>query len=50
MMSYIEIRGEKIVTDESLQKNPVEFTNKLLSFKDDIDLMVEKIFKNDVIF
>jgi cullin 3 len=50
MQPYIEARGEKIVTDETLQKDPVEFTTKLLSFKAEIDLMVEKSFQNDIRF
>lgn len=50
MQPYIEARGEKIVTDEALQKDPVEFTTKLLAFKAEIDLMVEKSFQNDIRF
>ena len=30
MQPYIENRGEKIVTDAALQKDPVQFTSKLL--------------------
>jgi len=50
MQPYIEGRGEKIVTDETLQKDPVEFTTKLLAFKAEIDTMVEKSFLNDMRF
>jgi endo-1,4-beta-D-glucanase Y len=50
MQPYIEARGEKIVTDEALLKDPVEFTAKLLSFKAEIDVMVEKSFDNDIKF
>lgn len=44
MQPYIESRGEKIVQDENLQKDPVLFTKKLLDFKAEIDVMVEKSF------
>lgn len=33
MSPYIEGRGEKIVTDETLLKDPIEFTKKLLELK-----------------
>jgi Cullin family len=44
MQSYIESRGEKIVKDEALLKDPVEFTSKLLAFKKEIDDLVENSF------
>lgn len=50
MQPYIEARGEKIVKDEALLKDPVEFTAKLLGFKKEIDDLVEKSFKNDIKF
>lgn len=50
MQPYIESRGEKIVMDEALLKDPVEFTNKLLQFKADMDVMVERSFQNDIKF
>ena len=50
MQPYIEGRGEKIVTDDSNLKDPVEFTAKLLAFKAEIDVMVEKSFQNDIKF
>jgi hypothetical protein len=50
MRPYIEARGEKIIADKTLQKDPIEFTIKLLSFKAEIDLMVEKNFQNDINF
>ena len=37
-------RGESIVTDQALQKDPVEFTAKLLELKKEMDEMVEKSF------
>ena len=50
MQPYIEVRGEKIVKDEALLKDPVEFTSKLLAFKKEIDDLVEKSFQNDIKF
>jgi len=50
MQPYIEGRGEKIVQDENLQKDPVAFTKKLLEFKAEIDVMVEKSFQNEIRF
>ena len=50
MQPYIELRGEKIVKDEALLKDPVEFTSKLLAFKKEIDDLVEKSFQNDIKF
>lgn len=50
MTPYIESRGEKIVTDETLLKDPIEFTKKLLSLKSEMDEMVEKSFLNDIRF
>lgn len=44
MAPYIEARGEKIVTDEALLKDPIEFTAKLLALKKEMDEMVEKSF------
>jgi len=50
MQPYIETRGEKIVMDEANIKDPSEFTAKLLTFKGEMDLMVEKSFQNDIKF
>lgn len=50
MAPYIEERGEKIVTDEALLKDPIEFTSKLLELKKEMDEMVEKSFLNDIRF
>jgi hypothetical protein len=44
MQPYIEVRGEKIVRDDALLKDPVEFTSKLLIFKKEIDDLVDKSF------
>lgn len=50
MQPYIETRGEKIVTDDALKKDPVQFTARLLAFKAEMDVMVEKSFQNDIKF
>lgn len=50
MAPYIEARGEKIVTDEALIKDPIEFTKRLLDLKGEMDEMVEKSFQNDIRF
>lgn len=50
MQNYIEDCGQKIVKDDALVKNPIEFTSKLLTFKKEIDDLIEKSFKNDIIF
>ena len=50
MAPYIEGRGEKIVTDEALLKDPIEFTKQLLALKAEMDEMVEKSFQNDIRF
>lgn len=44
MEPYIESRGEKIVTDETLLKDPIKFTADLLSLKKEMDELVEKSF------
>lgn len=50
MQPYIESRGEKIVMDEALVKDPVAFTDRLLAFKAEMDVLVEKSFQNDIKF
>ena len=50
MAPYIEGRGEKIVVDEALLKDPIEFTKLLLALKAEMDEMVEKSFQNDIRF
>ncbi len=50
MAPYIESRGEKIVTDETILKDPIEFTAKLLALKKEMDQMVEQSFSNDIKF
>lgn len=50
MSPYIEKRGQKIVTDETLLKDPQQFTQKLLDLKAEMDSMLEKSFGNDMKF
>lgn len=50
MIPYIESRGEKIVKDEELLQKPIEFTQKLLDLKFEMDKMLEESFKNDMKF
>jgi hypothetical protein len=50
MIPYIEGRGEKIVKDEKLLKDPNEFTAKLLDLKQEMDKMIEESFLNDMKF
>lgn len=50
MNPYIEERGKKIVEDENLCKDPIEFTRKLLDLKQEMDEMLEKSFQNDLKF
>jgi cullin 3 len=50
MQPYIIKRGEEIVNDQALLKDPVEFTQKLLELKKEMDNMVEKSFLNDIKF
>jgi hypothetical protein len=41
MNPYIVTRGENITKDQALLKDPIEFTTKLMNFKNEMDLMVE---------
>lgn len=50
MNPYIEQRGNKIVSDDALLKDPIEFTRKLLELKQEMDEMVDKSFQNDIKF
>jgi len=50
MNPYIEDRGSKIVKDETLLKDPIEFTKKLLELKKEMDNMIENSFNNDMKF
>lgn len=44
MNPYIEERGGKIINDDTLLKDPIEFTRKLLDLKQEMDEMLEKSF------
>ena len=50
MHPYIIKRGESIITDQNVLKDPVEFTSKLLDLKSEMDSMVEQSFQNDIRF
>jgi len=50
MNPYIQKRGEKIVQDEALLTNPVDFSKKLLELKAEMDHMVQQSFDNDMKF
>lgn len=50
MIPYIESRGEKIVKDDVLLTNPIDFTKKLLDLKAEMDKMLDESFKNDMKF
>ena len=50
MSPYIVKRGEAIVTDQTIQKDPIEFTAKLLELKKEMDEMVSGSFQNDIRF
>ena len=46
MNPYILDLGEKIVMDEANIKDPIQFTEKLLAFKAEIDNLVSYSFEN----
>ena len=46
MNPYIESRGDAVVKDENLLKDPVEFTSKLLALKKEMDDMLVMSFDN----
>ena len=48
MKPYIEHRGEEIIKDQELLKNPVDFTQRLLDLKKEIDEMVSEAFENNI--
>jgi cullin 3 len=47
MGPYITQRGDKIVKDEQVLKDAIDFTQKLLDLKAEMDEMVKKSFQND---
>ena len=50
MNPYIEKRGEAIVKDENLLKDPIAFTQKLLDLKSEMDNMLKTSFDNSMQF
>ena len=47
MGPYIEGRGQVVIEDEELLKDPVKFTEKLLELKKEMDEIVVECFEND---
>ena len=50
MNPYIEKRGEAVVKDENLLKDPIVFTQKLLDLKSEMDNMLKMSFDNSMQF
>lgn len=50
MNPYIMQEGSKIVNNEENRKDPLEFTSKLLAFKEQMDKLIEEAFNNDMRF
>ena len=50
LSEYIEEFGGKIVTDETLVKNPIDYSKKLLQFKKEIDGLIADSFSNNLRF
>ena len=50
MKPYIEEQGGLIVNNEENLKDPLMFTTKLLSFKEEIDTLVATSFANHILF
>ena len=50
MGPYIESRGEKIVKDQNLQQDAIEFTQKLLELKKEMDYIVQYSFSEHAQF
>jgi len=50
MNPYIEKRGEAVVKDENLLKDPIAFTRKLLDLKAEMDTMLMVSFNNIMLF
>jgi len=47
---YIETKGSSIVNDAKLQEDAIEFTKKILEFKEEADIIVEKYFESCIYF
>lgn len=51
MQPYIQDnRGKELISDESLKKDPIKFTEKLLELKKEMDTLVQQCFNNDMTF
>ena len=50
MNPYIETRGEAVVRDDNLLKDPIAFTSKLLDLKKEMDIMLRDSFDNNMGF
>jgi len=50
LSDFIEEKGMKIINDQELCKNAIQFTQKLLDFKKEIDQMLEDSFMNNLKF
>jgi hypothetical protein len=48
MGPYIEGRGDKIVTDDTLLKDPIKFTASLIEFWKEIDEIIQVCFENNI--
>jgi len=44
------VEGGKIVNNEENRKEPLKFTQKLLEFKQQMDVLIEAAFNNDMKF
>ena len=45
MCPYIESRGTQLTSDETLLKDPIGFTVKLLELKAEMDQMIDESFQ-----
>jgi cullin 1 len=50
MCPYIESRGTQLTSDETLLKDPIGFTVKLLELKAEMDLMIDESFQKQLPF
>lgn len=50
MKPYIDKVGSAIVSDGDNLKNPIQFTQKLLDFKLEVDNYVQNSFANNMLF
>lgn len=50
MDPFIMQEGKKIIANEELRKNPINFTIKLLELKAEMDQIISNAFNNDMRF